>query len=213
MAERTASRSLTIASPLSYGYIQPLVRIRRPGVRALDPAAPAPRRVGAAAAQRPNAPSTWSQATMLPRRGRRSTSKRIERSSVDLPGLRADDRRPLEPREGFGEGRVDHPTLLVGADPNRGLRAEAQEAQGGEHRHVRLLPQDHVELRGALQSSHLDIPAGARSWAPRCRQAGEVRHLGAGGEADDGRFGQSQELQQPAGCHLLRDGGRPASRH
>ena len=185
--------------------IQPLVRVGRPGVRALDAAHLLPK------GRRSSGPETERAVDVepgtMPLAEVGDLVEGIERSSVDLPGLRADDRRPVEPREGFGEGRGDHPTLLVGADPNRGLPAEAQEAQGGEHRHVRLLPNDHVELRGALQSTCLDIPANAAELgAPSCRQAGEVRHLRTGGETDDGRFGQSQELQQPAGCHLLRDG-------
>ena len=67
--------------------------------------------------------------------------------------------------------------------------------------------------RGApLQPLRLDVPAGAaQHFVTRRRQAGEVRHVAAGDEADAGAARQVEQLEEPADDDVFDHGRRPAT--
>ena len=75
-----------------------------------------------------------------------------------------------------------------------------------------LLADDHVHRGRPDEAVLLDVPARALEHGVAARsQAGEVRHLPAGDEADAGRRRQGEEVEEPPGGDLFDHGrGRPA---
>jgi hypothetical protein len=69
-------------------------------------------------------------------------------------------------------------------------------------------PDQHADRRGAGEAVGVQVPARLHEYlVSRGRQAGEVRHGGAGHEADIGVRGEAEELQQPSGRTLLDGDG------
>ena len=70
------------------GHVEPLVRVGRPRVRLLHAARPGGASCGAAAAHRPKAPSTCTQAPGVPRAGDRSRANGSNAPVLTLPACR-----------------------------------------------------------------------------------------------------------------------------
>jgi hypothetical protein len=131
----------------------------------------------------------------------------------DVARLRAHNRRPLQLSErALDRGRI-HPTLGIGADPDRRLATEAEQSQRPVDRDVRLLAADDVDPRRTRQSVTLDIPAGAREHGVASGgEARRVRSLAARDEADARARRQAHELQRPIRGDLLYRSGRGGKR-
>ncbi len=162
--------------------VEPLVRVGRPRVGALDARDEVPRAAALAAAHSPNAPSTCSQAP-VPARGVGDRVERVERAGVDVAGLRADDRRAVEPPASAVAQRVgQHPALVVGRDRDDRSRCRAEQPQraidrgrGAPRRRARgsaarrsspsrvHVPADALEhARGAPRRARSRAPSGSR---------------------------------------------------
>ena len=140
-----------------------------------------------------------------PRPGqRRDLLERIARSGVHVAELGTDDGRPRGPGDRFAQRVGPHPSLPVHRHRTHAGGAHPEEAQRREDRHVRLGADDHLDLRSAEQAALLDVPTRAPQHGVACRrEAGGVRHLAAGDEADARRGRETEQTQQPAGGHVL----------
>jgi hypothetical protein len=99
------------------------------------------------------------------------------------------------------------------ADP---FLAQPEHPAGDADGDVRLLAREHAQRRGAGKAVRLDVPPDvAQDRVSRRSQAGEVRHLASGDEADAAAGRQPEQLAHPPGGHLLGDrerrGGRVAA--
>ena len=132
----------------------------------------------------------------------------VERAGGDVARLCAHDRRPGVGGQRFCQRGGIHPALGIGGYPDRGLFAEAEQAQRGVDRGMRLLAAEDAERRCANQPVTLHIPALAiEDGIPRCGQARRVGALAAGDESDARGVRQAEQLQRPGRGDLL-DGGR-----
>ena len=119
-----------------------------------------------------------------------------------LPACRQTIAGPASPASRRREVLGVEPALLVDGDLLG--RAEAQVAQGQHDRSVALGADEHPHPRCAGESVGRGVPARSLEHAvPRRGEAGEVRHRGAGDEADGGARGQPEQLQQPGRRDLL----------
>ena len=173
--------------------------VGRPGIRPLVARDEVPER-RAAAAQSPNAPSTWTHA---PARAASSTIalEIVERAGVHLARLGADDRRTSTASSAAASARR-HPALArrPGRPPaelrrSRGAGARGRSSRGACRRRRRgaAAPRRGRAARGPSRR--------AVDAMPRRREAGDVRHLAAGHEArTTSRAGRpsSSSTQRPA---------------
>ncbi len=170
-----------------------------------------PRREGAAAAQSPNAPSTWIQASGFELADDRDAlPQRVERAAVHVAGLQTDDRRAVNRRDGFAKRRRQDPALVVHVNPSDASRTQPIHPDRVEQRDVRVRAGHDRDLgRPALQTQSLDIPAGPRQHLVTTDgDAHEIGHRPAGHEAD-GRAGrQPEQLDEPLAGDALHDGRR-----
>ncbi len=192
------------------GHVQPLVRVGRAGVGALDAADVVAQRI---ACRRPQAERAIDVQPRAVRRGEIGDGvDRIERARVHVAGLRADNRRAALRLQRRGQRIRLHPALIVGCDAHQLARAESDQPQRADRGRVHFVADHHAHARCALQAIRLDVPAGAaQQLVARGRERGEVRHVATGDEADAGAGGQSEELEQPAPRGLLDD--RRRGRH
>ena len=120
---------------------------------------------------------------------------RVEGAGVDVAGLQADDRALVERGQRVGA----HAPLAVHRHPHDALAAEAEHPERLEQAHVHLVAHDHAQRRRAEQPLRLDVPALAREQrVARGGEAAEVRHRGAGDEADAGAGREREHVEQPA---------------
>ena len=169
---------------------------------------------GTAAAQIPNAPSTWTQAPRSWAIGD-DLRERVVGAGVHVAGLGAHDRRAVDPGEHLAQGLRCHPALFVGGDlaDSVALTAETEHLERGVHGDVAAFVGHDGDGWRPLETVPLDVPAGpledAMAGGGQCR---EVRHRRAGHESDARPGRQVQQLHEPGGGHLFRDsrGGRSA---
>ena len=152
----------------------------------------------AAAAHRPNAPSTCSHApaaaVLLGDR-----RERIERAGVDVAGLRAHDRRGRERRQRVGA----HAALAVDGDAHEAVAPEAGEPERLDQRRVCLLADHDRDRRRAEEAVGLDVPVLAREHrVSRGGERGEVRHRRPGDERARAAGGQPEEVAHPSSAML-----------
>ena len=154
------------------------------------------RSCGDAAAQRPNAPSTWNHAPASA-----ATSAIASRSSnapvFTSPACAADDRRAVAEPE-----LVDaHPALVVGRDDLERRRADAEQPQRAVDRDVALRADDDADRRRAGEAVAARRPSrrAASTCVPRRGERGDVRHLTAGDvrDRDVARAGRAARASQP----------------
>jgi hypothetical protein len=183
------------------------VRVGRPRVGALD--------TGAEVAERPRhvrphaegAVDVEPRARLLGCVGDRR--QRIERAGVDVPELRADDRRSAAGSERTAKRLDLHASLVVRRHRHDARRAHPQEPQRTIDRHVPLLAGEDADPRRAGEPVAPDVPAGVVQHLPaRRRERGHVRELAAGHESGRDALGQAEQVAQPVDRHLLRDRGR-----
>ena len=124
--------------------------------------------------------------------------ERIERAGVQVAGLQADDDRARPRRAARAPRRVRR----RGSGPGRRRRpargAETEVAQGEIDGVVPLGADQHVDAGRAGQAVAAHVPSGP--WQHRGAaggQPGEVRHRGAGDEADVGAGRQPEQVEQP----------------
>ena len=173
----------------------------------------AARRAGLAAAHRPKAPSTWHQAPCA------RQASTISASGSNAPVLTSPacaqtiaGPSPLGERRRAASGPASGPG-------RRRARAGSRSAPSPSMRQATVTvtcacsPAITRTSRRALQPVGLDVPAGvAQHRVAGRRQAGEVRHLAAGDEADAAARGQPEQLAHPAGRDLLGDRQRRGRR-
>ncbi len=202
-SERIGSR--TNARPLSYGTLSHLC-----ASVAHESASSMPRvsrrRLGTAAAHRPNAPSTCTQAA--PSRARAQISaERVDRPGVHVPRLRADDRRAVDSRHLVGA----HPALVVDGHPHNPVPAQAEHPECLDQRRVDLVADDDGDRRRPEQAVGFDVPSRlGEHGVPRRRQCGEVGDRRAGRETRCRSVGQPEQVDQPAQGDLLQASPSPA---
>ena len=188
------------------GHIQPLVGVRRPRVRALDAGdeVAEPRRSGGPQAE--SAVDVQPGVSSLD--GVRDRGHVVAGASVDVPDLRAHDRRPGAGRERGREQLDPHAPLPVGRNGLDLCAADPEVAERAVDRHVALLADDDPDPRRALEPVPREIPARPlEDPVPRRCQRRHVGHLATGHEArrDTGR--EPQQLLQPCERDLLDDSG------
>jgi hypothetical protein len=187
------------------------VGVHRPGVRTLDTAHERTRRWRRCGPQPEGAVDVQPGAVRGTRL--RDGFERVERASCDVAGLGTDDRRPAPPGQGGGELDGVHAALVVGADPDGGVRAQAELPQCCEDGGVCLLAAHDVHAGAAGQSMALDVPAGAGEHSAPCGgERGGVRGLPARHEADARARRQAEEVEDPLGGDLLDGRGRRGER-
>ena len=159
------------------GDVEPLVRVRGPGVRlgqALDEFATGrvrqcPQAEGSVDVQ-PSAALTGPGHDLR---------ERVERSGVDLTRLRADEDRPAD----VGEELCPYAALRIGRDSDDPVAPQPDQAECLDQRGVGLLPGYHRQRRCAEQTLGVDVPTQpGEQLISRCGQRGGVRHGGAGDE-------------------------------
>ena len=98
--------------------------------------------------------------------------ERIDRARVDVAGLSADDRRPVEPRERLvgAQSGIIRPCASA-AYRHDACGAEPEEAQGAVDGGVALGADEDVDHRRADQAALVDVPADSR----RGRRGGRRR--------------------------------------
>ena len=137
----------------------------------------------------------------------------VDRAGVDLADLSDDDRRAFAGGEHSRELGRAHAALIVGRHELHATAAHPEHPQRGEHRRVRLGPDQDANRRRAEQAVGLDVPAGFGEHAMARRgEAGEVGHLATGGQAHPCVSRQAEEVQQPLTRDLLRNGCRRTDR-
>jgi hypothetical protein len=125
--------------------------------------------------------------------------ERVERSSVHLSGLRADDRRLATRTQLLGE----HPPASIDRN-DLGRRPKPEHAQRPVDRAVPSLADEHANARRAVQTISLDIPTGlAKDMMARRCESGEVGHLGSGDEPEGRIPRQTKQLDKPRSSDLL----------
>ena len=186
------------------GHVQPLVRVRRPGVGTLGTGGKVAkaRRCGGPEAERP--------VHVEPRAGAldgvRDRGDVVARAGVDVAELRTDDRRPIARRERRGQQLDPHSPLLVGRNRLDLRAADAEVAQGAIDGDVALLAHEDADARCALEPVACEVPACPREDpVPRRRQGCHVRHLAAGHEAGRDACRKQEQLAQPLEHDLLDD--------
>ena len=202
----TSARSSLPRAPPGRGRTRPRSRTARSatcGSRSPTSRRGRRRRPGAAATGSPPPTGRTRRRRAATRRTSRSVgdlAERVERAAVHVARLRADDRRALAVRQRLRQ-RL-RPASGPRRRPGSARGAPRPEvAQRQVDRRVRLLAGEHAHPRRALQAVALDVPAGAlQHRVPRRRKAGEVRHLGAGGEA---------ERRRPPAARAARPARRP----
>ena len=138
---------------------------------------------GLAAPQRPNAPSTCTQAPWACA-AEMSGSIGSTAPVLTFPAWTQTSVGPLQPASTAGQRVRIHPTLAVGAHPLHPRLAQPQEAQRPQDGDVHLLADHDVDLRRPEQPLLGDVPSRpGQQRVPGRRQTGEVRHLPAGDEA------------------------------
>ena len=157
-----------------------------------------------AAANSPNAPSTWTQAPCSCAAAIASV-ERIERAGVHVarPGAPRSSARPAPCASAAAQGvRVD-PALLVDIDRLRGTEAQVPQRQVDGL--VPLGSDEHAHPGRAGETAGGHVPAGAPQHVVACRgQAGEVRHRRSGDQADRALGGQTEQVQQPSADQIVR---------
>ena len=156
------------------------------------------RRRSVAAAQSPNAPSTWTHALV---RGRRVADRAevLERAGVHVAGLRGDDRRQSGSRASSrsSSSGMTRPWSSQGT----GRSASRPKPSTRTARSIVTWRSSGTTMRtgGApCRPVLVDVPAAALEHrAARGHQAGDVRHLAAGREAERAAVGQPEELARP----------------
>ena len=177
-------------------HVQPLVRVGRPRIGALD------------AAARDGAARCWRRPTVRTRRPRgarphgRGDSRRSLRSGSNAPvfTLPACAQTMVGP---FVRGQCLRQRIRrmrpwsSAVDANDLPRSDAEHAQRADDGHVHFVADDHAQARRALQAVGLDVPAGAtQHLVARGRERREVRHMAAGHEADADVRGQPEQLER-----------------
>ena len=118
----------------------------------------------------------------------------IEGPGVDVARLHADDGVFVEHRQVIGS----HPTLAVRWNGNHARAAEAQHRQRLQDRDVNFFADYNANRWSLKHSIFFNIPADTLQQSrARRSQAREVRHGGAGDEADSTARGQSEQIQSP----------------
>ena len=95
----------------------------------------------------------------------------VARAGVDVPELRADDRRPVAVRQRRGQQLDAHSPLLVGRNGLDLRAADAEVAQGAIDGDVALLADDDADARRALSPSRARSHPMRRTW---CRAAAKA---------------------------------------
>ena len=183
------------------GDVQPLVRVGRPRVGALDAGdeVAEPRRDGRPEPERTIDVQPGSRALD----GVGDLQERIERARVHVPGLRADDRRPVRVRQRSTERRCVHP---ASARRPGSLRSGTSRCRGsGAPRPLRAAPRPRAPGCAARPGCRRGgCPSRPREHVmPRRRERGHVRHLAAGDEGGRDMLRQAEQLAQPISDDLL----------
>ena len=129
----------------------------------------------------------------------RDFHKRIERTAVDVPGLRDDDHRALRLLHRLRKRGRLHRSVTVDGNLHEIALAEAEILQPDEDGGVRLLAEHDGDRRRASHTVRLKIVASAAQHRAACRrEAGEARHGGARDEADRRLERKVEKVEQ--GC-------------
>ncbi len=186
------------------GNVQPLVRVGRPRVGALDVA----RQV--AESRRRRSPQPERAVDMEPRTGRvtelRDLAERIEGARVDLPCLCTDDRRAVRVPEHRLERVRSHPALVIDVDRTGRPAAQTEEPERTVDGHVLATPDHDGDRRRACEPVALDVPAdSSEHLVPRRGEARDVSHLTTRDERERRRLRNPQQLLEPSAGDLLAD--------
>ena len=98
--------------------------------------------------------------------------ERIERSRVDVSGLRTHDRRPRGVGERVGKRPGNETSLLVGSNRLDLPRPDAEKAESTVDRDVSLLADENADARSAPEAVIREIPAGGREDVVPSRRRG-----------------------------------------
>jgi hypothetical protein len=137
------------------GNVQPLVRVRDPGVCSLHAVNEVPETQARGCPQAESAVDMEPGAVLC--RCVRDLVERIERAGVHLSRLRTDDRRIVAFTQRVAQGRQVHPPLVIRVD-NLG-RAQAEQADGAIDRHMSLRADDDANARPARETVAGNVPA------------------------------------------------------
>ena len=163
---------------------------------------------GLAAAQRPNAPSTCTQARRP--RGRAATiaSKGSKAPLFTQPAWAQTIVGPVaEAVERVAERVGAQPALVVGGDDRDLVGADAQVAERDVDGDVALGTDHDPQRRRAGQPGALDVDADAgQHVVAGGGEADDVRHLGAGHQAERHAGRQAEQVDEPGADDLLGDG-------
>ena len=118
-----------------------------PGVGALGAGEQVRGGAGVAAAQSPNAPSTWIQVEPYAAAASATASNGSNAPLLTLPAERQMRAGAVGARERGGELVGAQAALLVGGDRLDGAGADAEHPQRGVDRRVRLFADDHAQRR------------------------------------------------------------------
>ena len=120
---------------------------------------------------------------------------RVERSSIELAGLRDGDCRSIPTGDCVRECRRQHPAFGISRDADRLVMPQPEELQRRKTRCV--VADQQRDRRRAEQPVGLDVPVGPpQHRAPPRRKAHKVRDGGAGDEADRCLAWQVEQVEQ-----------------
>ena len=129
--------------------------------------------------------------------------KRIEGAGIDVAGLQAKNRRPVDFRQKVGA----HAPLRIGTDLDDATASQSQDTQGFEQGGMCLGADDDADRGSAEQPVGFNIPAGAlEHLVARGRQAAEIRLRRPGHESTGRVARQIENVEQPAQRGLLERG-------
>ena len=188
------------------GDVQPLVSVGRPGVRPVESG----HQTGATRiSQRPQPERPVDVQPARPlREPVGDLVERIERTGVDLTGLRAHQHRGIRMGQELRQETGAHPTLVIGRHDGHASPTEAHQPERLGERGMGVGADDHVDRGCAEQPVGLHVPAGpVQQRIPGRRQARRVRHRGARHEGHAARRREAEQIDQPARCDVVQLGG------
>ena len=210
-AHRPAQRARVAhdREPAVVGHLQPLVPVRRPAVRRLEPRRQPPE-LRRRPRPEPEGPVDMHPGALRPRQ-RDQLGERIERPAHHVPRLQAHHHRPLEPVQHPRQRLRPHPPLAVRLGHMHALRPEAEQPQAQVHRRMRLAARAPPAPRAPRTARAPRRPSPARpSSAPRAAASAVKFAIVAPvvKPTPASRGSPSRSSTQP-GRHLLRRrGGR-----
>jgi len=184
------------------GNVQPLVRVRDPGVCSLDAVNEVAKTWTRSCPQAEGPVDVEPSAVLC--RYVRDLVERIERAGVDLSRLRTHDRRTVASTQRVAQRGRLHASLVIRGD-NLG-RAEAKQAHGAIDRHVSLRAHDDANARPTGETVAGNVPTRPLEHTEaRSSERGDAAHLCPRDDPEGRILRQTEEAAYPFAYHLLDD--------